>query len=100
MRSLQVTLLHQTVDADKCISSFHLKRWMTFSKLENQIFYYCIQKSTDVSKLITESLNPLQTGKTHNFWTWKGRKIANDRDRRKLNILEEKNRLRHGKSDN
>ena len=97
MQSLQVKPLHQTIDADKSISSFHLKSWMTFSKRENQTFYYCIQKSTDVRKLITESLNPLASVSTHNFWTWKERKITNDGDRRKWNILKEKNRIRQGK---
>ena len=71
-----------------CHTSFHLKRWMKFPKRENQTFYYCIQKSTDVRKLITKSLNPLASATTHSFRTWKGREITDDWDRRKWKILE------------
>ena len=88
MQSQQLTTAHQTIDADKSISSAHLKRWMTFSQRENQTFYFCIQKSTDVRKLITESLNTSASNTTHNFLTRKGRKITNDGERRKWNILE------------
>ena len=72
-----------------CHTSFHLKRWMKFPKRENQTFYYCIQKSTDVRKLITKSLNPLASATTHSFRTWKGREITDDWDRRKWKSLKE-----------
>ena len=75
MQSLQVTLLHQNIDADKCINSFHLKRLMTFSKLENQTFYYFILNRNEIVSSyyysLSYSISPKRLdGFSLNFQGW------------------------------